>query len=92
MIREDCKELHMTLQGSHMHGAVQDDLEINHRRPADACNGIAWAIKEESKNSLTLIHSLFIFKIYLVKITDSDPWVVRQSTQHSTPLLFIIMP
>ena len=37
MIREDCSELHMT----HMQDAGQESVESNHRRAADACNGIA---------------------------------------------------
>ena len=32
-----------------MHGAGQENAERTHKRAADACNCIAWAIKEEEE-------------------------------------------
>ena len=32
-----------------MHGAGQGSVESNHRRAADECNGIAWAIKKKKR-------------------------------------------
>src|SRR6218665_2491844 len=46
MIIEDCSELHLTLQEAkgRTQDAGQESVASIHRRAADACNGIAWAI------------------------------------------------
>ena len=41
MIREDCSDT----SGGHMQDSGQESVERNHRRVADACNGIVWAIE-----------------------------------------------
>ncbi len=50
MDRHDKRGLQRTesdTSGGHMHDAGQESVESNHRRAADACNGISWAIREE---------------------------------------------
>src|SRR6218665_1078803 len=57
MIREDCRELHLTLQESeeNMQDAGQESVESNHRRVADACNGIARAVKEKEEETVLIM-------------------------------------
>src|SRR6218665_4031785 len=46
-IREDCSVLHLIVQEATRRTlAGECAMESNHRRTADACNGIAWAIIE----------------------------------------------
>ena len=42
-----------------MHYAGQKSVASNHRRAADACNAIAWAIKEEEEEEKNPFLSLF---------------------------------
>jgi len=58
MIREDCEELHMTLPEAI---CMTQDRKLWRATIADACNGIAWVIKEKEKRRVAQAYCLKIF-------------------------------
>jgi len=56
MDRHDQRGLQRTApdtSGDNMQDAGQESVESNHRRGADACNGIDWSVKERRRRKMT---------------------------------------